>query len=133
MLLSISEPTTALCSLQAHDMLAMSTTSQVAFVIGCAVSGIAFGLVDLETAPDMNATMPKKKCTTNNISNSSTLSKEITTIRRILLAATEGRAVNVYESKDIASAGRWIVGVDSDNVEHITVIVATTISKLFEN
>jgi hypothetical protein len=45
MLLSFSEPTTVLCSLQAHDMLAMSTTSQVAFVIGCAVSGIAFGMV----------------------------------------------------------------------------------------
>ena len=59
--------------------------------------------------------------------------EETTTIRRILLSATEGKATNLYESRDIDSAGRWIIGIDSDKVEHLTVIVATIISKLFEN
>jgi hypothetical protein len=40
---------------------------------------------------------------------------------------------SLYLIYDIASAGPWIVGIDSDNVQQITVIVATTISKLFEN
>jgi hypothetical protein len=59
--------------------------------------------------------------------------EEITTIRRILLSATEGKATNLYESRDIECDGRWIVGIDSDKVEHLTVIVATTISRLWEN
>jgi hypothetical protein len=59
--------------------------------------------------------------------------EETTTIRRIILSATEGKAVNLYESRDIESDGRWIVGIDKDKVEHFTVIVATTISKLYEN
>jgi hypothetical protein len=59
--------------------------------------------------------------------------EETTTIRRILLSVTEGKAVNIYESRDIASAGRWIIGINKDHVENITVIVATTIAKLYEN
>jgi hypothetical protein len=56
--------------------------------------------------------------------------EETTTIRRILL--TEGKATNIYESRDIESDGRWIVGINSEKVEHLTVIVATTICKLYE-
>ena len=59
--------------------------------------------------------------------------EETTSIRRILLSATEGKAVNLYESRDVDSAGRWIVGIEQDKVEHLTVVVATTISKLYEN
>jgi hypothetical protein len=61
-----------------------------------------------------------------------TSTEETTTIRHILLSATEGKAVNVHESRDIASEGRWIIGINSD-AEHITVIVATTICKFYEN
>jgi hypothetical protein len=45
MLQSFSEPTALLSSLQAFDMLPISITRQVAFVIGCAVSEITFGVV----------------------------------------------------------------------------------------
>ena len=58
--------------------------------------------------------------------------EETTTIRRILLSSKEGKATNIYESRDVAD-GRWIIGIDSDKVENLVVLVATVISKLYEN
>jgi hypothetical protein len=59
--------------------------------------------------------------------------EEITTICRILLSATEGKATNLCGSCDIECDGGWIVGIDSDKAEHLTVVVAATVSRLWEN
>ena len=62
-----------------------------------------------------------------------TSAEETTTICRTLLSAKEGKATNLCESRDVDSAGRWIVGIDSDKAEHLTVTVAGVVSKLCKN